>query len=456
MQFNLLSKLSAFSLNKGHERSVRAKKHIFYSFGLKGISILISLVYVPLFIDYLDTERYGIWLTLSSILGWFEFFDIGLGNGLRNRFTEALAKNDHALARIYVSTTYWILTIIFTAVLIIFFIINPFLNWTSILNTTVVSEKELTLLALVVFTFFIVRFVFKLIGTILMADQRPAINNAFAPAGSIITLIIMIFLIKASNEGSLLIIGALLSIIPVLILISASIILFKGRYRMYSPSMKCVNLKYAPDLLKLGARFFILRISSIVLYTSSNIIITQILGPEEVTVYNIAYKYFYVPIMVFSIVMTPVWSAVTDAYIKNDFVWLKNILKKLNLISLIFVSGIILMLLMSGIVYRLWIGDRVDVPFILSAVMALYAIINVTLSPYSQFINGFGKLKISTFFVWFQVILFIPLAIYLTKSSLGVSGIMLATCLITGLAYMIEPVQTYKLLNKKANGIWNK
>jgi O-antigen/teichoic acid export membrane protein len=220
--------------------------------------------------------------------------------------------------------------------------------------------------------------------------------------------------------------------------------------------MKYVNYKYAPDLFKLGARFFILRISSIVLYTSSNIIITQILGPEEVTVYNIAYKYFYVPIMVFSIVMTPVWSAVTDAYVKDDFVWLKNILKKLNLISLIFVSGILVMLLMSGTVYRLWIGDRVEVPFILSAVMALYAIINVTLSPYSQFINGFGKLKISTVFVWFQVILFIPLAIYLTKSPLGVTGIMLATCLITGTAFMIEPVQTHKLLNKKANGIWNK
>ena len=163
---------------------------------MKGISILIGLLYVPLLLDYLDPERYGIWLTLSSILGWFEFFDIGLGNGLRNRLTEAVARNNHELARTYVSTTYALLASIFTGVLILFYIVNPFLEWSNILNTTAVPEKELSLLALVVFTFFIVRFIFKLIGTILMADQRPAVNNAFGPLGSLVTIIIIFILIK--------------------------------------------------------------------------------------------------------------------------------------------------------------------------------------------------------------------------------------------------------------------
>lgn len=50
---------------------------------------------------------------MSSIVGWFVFFDVGLTQGLRNRFAEARAKGDEELARNYVSTTYAILGIIF-------------------------------------------------------------------------------------------------------------------------------------------------------------------------------------------------------------------------------------------------------------------------------------------------------------------------------------------------------
>ncbi len=456
MKIPITSLFNLNSLKQGNVRSVRAKRHILYSFGLKGISILVGLLYVPLLLDYLDPERYGIWLTLSSILGWFEFFDIGLGNGLRNRFTEAVARNNQELARTYVSTTYALLGTIFTGVLVIFYLVNPFLEWSDILNTSAVPERELSLLALVVFTFFIIRFIFKLIGTILMADQRPAVNSAFAPLGSIVTIIVIYILIKTTKDGSLLVLGFVLSFVPVLILIIMTFILFNGRYKKYKPSIRFVNLKYSKDLLSLGTRFFILQVSSVILFSTSNIIIIQILGPQEVTVYNIAHKYFSIPIMIYAIIMTPVWSAVTDAYAKDDIRWLRGVLSKLNRISVLFVVGIILMLLISGFVYKFWIGDRVEIPFILSVMMAIFAIINVILSPFSHYINGFGRLKLSTTVVYFQIIVFIPLAIFLTKSSLGAAGIVLATCIINGLGLFFEPVQTHKILNNNANGIWGK
>src|SRR5690606_17696637 len=93
-------------INRGQGRSVKAKKNIIASFFIKGLSIAISLVLVPITIDYINTSRYGIWLTLSSIVAWFSFFNIGLTQGLRNKFAEAKAKGEHELAQIYVSTTY--------------------------------------------------------------------------------------------------------------------------------------------------------------------------------------------------------------------------------------------------------------------------------------------------------------------------------------------------------------
>ncbi|MBL7937415.1 MAG: hypothetical protein JNM51_16535, partial [Bacteroidia bacterium] len=81
-------------INKGHSRSVKAKKNILASVLIKGISVVTSFVLVPLTIHYLNPINYGIWLTLYSVISWFGLLDIGLGNGLRNKFAEAIANND--------------------------------------------------------------------------------------------------------------------------------------------------------------------------------------------------------------------------------------------------------------------------------------------------------------------------------------------------------------------------
>ena len=70
---------------KGHSRTLLAKKNIAASFVVKGLSVMINLALVPLTINYVNPSQYGIWLTLSSIIAWFSFFDVGFGNGLRNR-----------------------------------------------------------------------------------------------------------------------------------------------------------------------------------------------------------------------------------------------------------------------------------------------------------------------------------------------------------------------------------
>lgn len=441
--------------SKGSARTILAKKQIIYSFFFKGISVIISLMFVPLLLDYLDAERYGIWLTLTSIVGWFTFFDAGLGNGLRNRLTEALAKGQMQLAKEYVSTTYAIISITFILVLALFYFVNPILSWNEILNTSAVPENELSMLALVVFTFFLLRFIFNLIGIILMADQKPALNNAFGPIGNIVSIII-IYILSLTMKGALVLMGLVLSIVPVLVLVIASIYLFRGKYKHLIPSIKNINWQHSKSLFSLGIKFFIIQIAGIILFSTSNIIISQILGAEQVSIYNIAFKYFQVPVMLYSIIMTPIWSAVTDAYTRKDFDWLKSTLKTLNKFSLICFIGIVVMLFCSPFVYSIWVGDKIEIPFAVSLTMALYASINVYLTPYSHYINGMGKLFLSTRLIVFIIICYIPLAVILAKSPLHLAGVMLATCIINAIGIPIGIYQTNALINQKAYGIWNK
>ena len=138
----------------GNTRTVKAKKNIAFSFVLRIIQIATGILIVPLALNYLDTTKYGIWLVLGSVVGWFRLSDLGLGHGLRNKLAESLAKNNYQQARMYISTAYFSLLMIAGFAFLLFLFINHNLNWSSILNTKDVSNNELTLLVIYVFGFF--------------------------------------------------------------------------------------------------------------------------------------------------------------------------------------------------------------------------------------------------------------------------------------------------------------
>ena len=298
-------------------------------FILKSVSIVIGLLLVPMTIHYVNPTQYGIWVTLSSVISWIAFFDVGLGNGLRNKLAEALAVGNEQLARKYISTTYAVLAMIMSGVYLLFLLVNPFVNWMHILNAPPGLATELYKLVFIVFTFFSLQFILRLIINILYADQRPAWNSLVNMVGNLMALII-IYILTLTTHGSLLYLGATMSGAPVLVLICITIFLFTGRYRQFMPSLKFVDLAYFRDLIGLGSRFFVMQILGLIIMSTDNIIITQIFGPAEVTPYNVAFKYFSIITLVFiTILLAPYWSAYTDAYTKGDFNWIRKETRKL-------------------------------------------------------------------------------------------------------------------------------
>jgi O-antigen/teichoic acid export membrane protein len=440
-------------LSTGHTRTVNAKRNILIMLVIRSSSIALSFFLVPLTIHYVNPARYGIWLTLSAIIGWFGFFDIGFGNGLRNRLTEAITRGENDLARIYISTTYFILSIIISIVLLAFFCINHFLVWPKILNTPMDMAAELSSVALMIFVFFSLQFVLRLINTVLTANQQPAKASLFEFIGSLFSFI-LIYILTKTTEGNLLYLGAAFSITPVFVFFLSSIWYYSTEYRKFAPNFKYVRLSYSKDLMSLGLKFFIIQIAAVVLYETSNLIIAQLFGPEQVTSYNIAFKYFSVIPMGLGIIMFPFWSAFTEAWVKRDLLWINNTVYKLKLLILC-VSGVaIIMFLLSKLVYKVWVGQEIKVSIGISAAMAFYVIINGWSGIFSHFLNGVGKIKMQLYYAVIGAVLNIPLAIVLGKW-LGITGVILATCLIAIPSAIISPIQYKKIINNKAKGIWN-
>lgn len=441
---------------KSQTRGGKAKRQVLYSLIIQGLSILIGLLYVPLLLEYLTQEKYGIWLTLTSILGWFSFFDIGMGNGLRNKLTEALAKGNLGLGKKLVSTTYFLLAVIFSLVLVVFHISNFFLDWNKILNTKTIENSELYILTSIVFTFFIIRFVVQIISVIYLADQRPAFTKLITTSGNLLSFLIVLLLTKFTINGNLILLGTVISAVPVLLFIVITFISFNTKYKNLKPSVNQIDFKVSSGIINLGVKFFFLQIAFIIIYTTSNIFITQFYGPEEVAVYNIAFKYFQIPLMVFTIFMSPVWSAVTDAYTKSDFKWLKKTLKYANILSGLFGIGVIFMVLISNWVYRFWVGEEIQIPFSLSIAFGVYTILRLYITPFSSFINGIGKLKLMVISTFFEIAIYLILIFTFSGIFENSTGIVLAIVGTAVLVWFIQPLQTHKLLNKTAKGIWNK
>jgi O-antigen/teichoic acid export membrane protein len=180
-------------------------------------------------------------------------------------------------------------------------------------------------------------------------------------------------------------------------------------------------------------------------------------GPEEVTPYNIAFKYFSIITMGFAIITTPFWSAYTDAYHKEDYAWIKRITAKLALFWCLLVIMVIGMILFSGIFYKIWIGDKVQIPFLLSVSMGVWVLMSSWTSIFGNFLSGVGKIRLSLFHSIVMIFVNIPLSIFLAKYlNMGSTGVIIGTCLCVLPQVFLHPIQYRKIVNFKAKGIWNK
>jgi O-antigen/teichoic acid export membrane protein len=436
------------------ERTENIVKHIGTSSIYKIISALIAFFLVPLSISYLGSEKYGLWLTVFSFVGFANLFDFGVGNGLRNKLTIALSSNDKQLAKSYVSTAYFSMMFIVASLIAIFIIPFYFVPWESVFNYTDDIDSISQLIA-IVYLIFSINLVLKMVTAIYYADQKSSVPGLIQLVGQII-IFISIYIAMKSSTGSLVLYGSVVVGAQMLVFILASFIAFFGRYSDIRPSLKAFDRSYLKDILNLGGKFFLIQIAATLVFSTDNFIINYYLGSDQVTVYNIAFKYFMFVIMAMTIIIEPYWSAFTSAVTNNEEEWIKRSIVNLLKIS-IFASLItISMIFVADQIYSIWVGESIQVPFLLTVLMGVNTIISVFMQPLIMYINGMGKLKIQMYNGLLAGILNIPLSIYFAiNCELGVSGVILATLVVRLTGLIIYPIQVYKLINNKAKGIWS-
>ncbi|GAB2975162.1 O-antigen export protein [Mucilaginibacter puniceus] len=448
-----INKLQTY-FSRGHTRSLQAKINVTGGFLLKGLGVLLSMLIVPMTINYISPNEYGVWIALSSAILWLSFFDIGFGNGLRNKFVEAIAHGNKELAKIYVSTTYAILTIIISIVWVVAFIGSYYVNWASFLNAPPNMSNDLIKVVLIVLTTFALQFILGLITTILNALQKSVMASLYNTVSQILVLIGIAILTK-TTQGSLVYLGLLMGGVNVFVLIVFSIWFYTHDLKEYLPGLKYVKFAYAKDLMGLGLKFFLIQIIALVYYETNNIIIIKILSPASVSVYNVGYKYMSVIGMFFSIIITPFWSAFAEAQALNDYRWMKNVTRKLRLITLAIAAGALVLVAVSPFIYKIWLHQMIVIPFTLTLLLGVWQIFHIWNTLHSTLIYGIGKIKLQLIGSLFVGMINLPIAIYFC-SRWQLNGIVFSQILMSASISWIGAIQLNKLLNKSAHGIWDR
>jgi O-antigen/teichoic acid export membrane protein len=420
---------------------------ILWLFGAKGTLLLANFVVISITLDLLSTKIYGVWITLYTTISWLSFFDLGLGNGMRNLFAVNRAIGNQEKNKQLVSTSY---IIVLGIALILLIVGLPFVYYADIarffnISDIAIPDLRCVLSLLVVVTS--LQLITKLINSIFLADQKPALSSLIDCSGVVCSLLLL-FILKDWLVGSLFNLALIITIPTFVISFIVTLFAFNKNYRKLKPSLKCFNLKISNKLINLGLRFFLIQLSALIILQGSNIIILKFIGAEEVSVFSLVYKYFNVIVTIFTLVLTPYWSFFTDSYAKNNYNQLKQGFKQL-LISWLAISLVgVVMWIALPFSFKIWLNQELDIPAYLPVSLLLFSVFSNLGSVFIYFLNGTSSyLNFQLAIVLVFAVLLYPLSAYLLPTY-GVLGVVFTMFFANSYGVLFAPYLSYKVLKR--------
>ncbi len=383
-------------MQEDNTRNKNFLKQIKASLFFRLLSILISFALVKYMLEYLGVEQYGIWSVILSFMTWILFFDLGIANGVKNKVSQCLAKENHEEANEFISTGYIILIVFSIVAYLILFILCGFIDWQSIFNTKIIQNEETVIVIRIVLFFILTNFVLSIITAVFNAVQKTSLIVFSQFLTNFLSLIMIILLIKFTDSNLI-----YLSVAYGIALITSNIVLSHWFYKRnihLSPTIKAFKKNKIKDISSLGMKFFFLQLTIFFMLTTDRIIITQLLGPSIVTNYDILYKYFGAILILHGLFNAPLWSMYTEAYVKNDYIWIAQTLIKM--VKLIFVYILILvgLIFSANFIIDIWLNNS-QIVFSLSNYIYVSIMILVLAwhNIFAFFTNGIEKTKIQLY-----------------------------------------------------------
>lgn len=399
--------------------SKNVMSNVVISFLIKGGGLCISFFTTSSYITYFNNDFVlGVWFTVLSILSWILNFDLGIGNGLRNKLVATIAAKDNARTQKYISSAY-LFSFLVSLILLLFGSILSFaLPWNSILkiSNSILSEKTLALTVLIVLFAIVTQLFLKIIVSISYALQNSYISSLLNLVTSSALLVFVVVANSIGKNGSIISLAIFYFFAVNTPLLIVTIVLFMGKLKAFKPRIKDFDFYYAKDTLKIGIMFLYLQLVAMLINSTANILIANILGSDQVVEFQLYFKVFYIVAAVVSVAIVPFWSAITKAIEEKRMRWLRKVI--IILLITVALSALVelFLSLILQFVFHIWLGSNAIVVDSWRAfIFAIYGTVFIWQMVCCYISNGLGKIKIQAVFLTVGVCICFSSSILLAK-----------------------------------------
>jgi len=409
----------------------------------RGVAMLVMVLTVSLTIPYLGAERFGVWMTIASFVGMLSFLDLGVGNALINKVSQAVAQNNPDVLRRTISGGLGFLFILGCIIGVLLFGLTSVLPWHRLIK---VKDLAINVEVLDTATVFSVLFGFSLfsngIQRIFAGLQRSFEAHLVNLVGSCFSL----FALWVATKQEVGIPYLLVATLGVQSLTNLGLLFILTNRSLFTVKNIVMHTRLeAHHLLHVGGLFFILQIGTMVGWGADSLIIAGTLGAAQVAAFAIIQRLFQFVTQPMSIVNAPLWGAYADAYSRGEKKFIGKTLKtSLIMTSFFSLSSMGILLLAGEHLVGIWTGNAVKISLVLLLAYGTWAVFDAIGNALGVFLNGCGIVRPQVFTVIIFSICSLPVK-YVLVSNFGISAMIIGQALI----YLVITYLSYGVIFRK-------
>jgi O-antigen/teichoic acid export membrane protein len=291
-----------------------------------GINFVFQIISTPILLNYLGREKFGLYSVLLSTMALFGFADLGMGMGLQNRLSEYIPSRNLPRINELISTSFFLLLAfsIFLAALV-FLWVNYIFDISSFFNINEVGlKREFSFAFQSLLLMFLLSVPFSLASSISSAFQRSYYIYIVQGLGKVLSLLLLLLLVFLSSGLT-----------------------------EFLVSQKLVEVCLFVILYLVLLSYLALQVMAVIINSVDGILITKYLGSGEMTKYTVVNKVVLIFTMPFTPFIVHIFSALNDAFARQDLAWVKLCIQKS-------IRTTIIVALFSGPLFYFFINDILD------------------------------------------------------------------------------------------------
>lgn len=427
---------------RSSERNRRAFASAVAALALRASSFVLVLVTVPLTLGFLGPVRFGMWMTIASVVALLGATDLGIGNGMLNNVARAFGQGDGAAVRRYLASGLAALAGLSAAFGALFLVVYPIVPWVKLYNIsgdpTAVSEAGPATAAFV--ATFLLGLPLGLVGQVRFAFQEGFVQSAFAGLGNLTTLVLLVLAIGA--RASLPILVLAMTAGPIIVAVINLAVLVRLQRPWLMPRRSDVTIEALRSVVGLGLAFMVLQIAYAVAFSSDRLVVAQVVGPVAVADYSVVYRLFSIPAGLAMIGLLPLWPAYREAISRSDIKWVRLTLRRSLLITIVATVPLAVVLSTVGpAIVNVWTQQGLTPAYGLYPALGAFTIAFAVANVFQMVLNGAQAMRFQVSTMVLMAVLNITASIFLT-SRIGVAGVALGS-LLAVVVVLIVPAAVY-------------